>query len=45
MATQTKLITAEELLNMPDDGYRYELVRGELQEDGACRTVSWGICN
>ena len=32
MATQTKLITAEELLNMPDDGYRYELVRGELRK-------------
>ena len=32
MATQTKLITVEELLNMPDDGYRYELVRGELRK-------------
>lgn len=30
MTTQTKLVTAEELLDMPDDGYRYELVRGEL---------------
>ena len=30
MTTGTKLITAEELLQMPDDGYRYELVRGEL---------------
>ena len=29
MAT-TKLITADELQLMPDDGYRYELVRGEL---------------
>ena len=28
----TKLITADELLLMPDDGYRYELVRGELAE-------------
>ena len=28
--TQTNLMTAEELLAMPDDGYRYELVRGEL---------------
>lgn len=25
-----KLMTADELLDMPDDGYRYELVRGEL---------------
>ena len=29
--TETKLTTAEELLAMPDDGYRYELVRGELK--------------
>ena len=29
MTTGAK-ITAEELLRMPDDGYRYELVRGEL---------------
>jgi Uma2 family endonuclease len=26
----TKLLTAEELEHLPDDGYRYELVRGEL---------------
>lgn len=32
MTTQTELTTAEELFNMPDDGYhRYELVRGELR--------------
>ena len=31
-ASQTKLMTAEELLNMPDDGYRYELVRGVLKK-------------
>ena len=30
MAATTKLMTAEELLAMPDDGFRYELVRGEL---------------
>lgn len=28
-ATKT-LITADELLNMPDDGYSYELIKGEL---------------
>ena len=28
--TATRLVTAEELLDMPDDGFRYELVRGEL---------------
>ena len=32
MTIQTKLVTAEELLNMPDDGWRYELVRGELKK-------------
>ncbi|MYC07898.1 MAG: Uma2 family endonuclease [Chloroflexi bacterium] len=30
MATTARLMTAEELLEMPDDGFRYELVRGEL---------------
>ena len=30
MATTAGLMTAEELLEMPDDGFRYELVRGEL---------------
>ena len=29
-ATLTKPITAEQLLEMPDDGYRYELLKGEL---------------
>ncbi len=29
--TETKLVTADELLRMPDDGFRYELVRGELK--------------
>ena len=34
MSTETKLMTAEDLLLRPpaDDGRRYELVRGELQE-------------
>ena len=32
MVTTTPLMTAEELLNMPDDGFRYELVRGELRK-------------
>ncbi len=29
-ATTTPLMTAEDLFNMPDDGYRYELVDGLL---------------
>src|SRR5436309_6780642 len=30
--TVTSLMTADELLRMPDDGYRYELVQGELRK-------------
>jgi Uma2 family endonuclease len=30
-ATVTEQATAEDLLRMPDDGYRHELVRGELK--------------
>jgi Uma2 family endonuclease len=29
--TETKLTTADELLQMPDDGFRYELIEGELK--------------
>ena len=32
MVAQTQLMTADELLALPDDGYRYELVRGELRK-------------
>jgi Uma2 family endonuclease len=32
MSTHTGITTADELLSKPDDGLRYELVRGELQE-------------
>ena len=32
MTTEARVITAEELLRMPDDGFRYELVRGELRK-------------
>ena len=32
MTTTTRPMTADELLQMPDDGYRYELVRGELKQ-------------
>jgi len=31
MSVATQVITAEELLRMPDDGFRYELVKGELK--------------
>jgi Uma2 family endonuclease len=31
MSVVTHLTTAEELLAMPDDGYRYELIKGELR--------------
>jgi Uma2 family endonuclease len=32
MTTETKLVTAEELLDIPDDGFRHELVRGKLKK-------------
>lgn len=32
MTVQTKPVTAEELLRLPDDGFRYELVKGELRQ-------------
>ena len=32
MAVTEKLMTADDLLNMPSDGFRYELVRGELRQ-------------
>lgn len=32
MATQTKLMTADELLRLPDHGVRRELIQGELHE-------------
>lgn len=35
MATLSQLTTAEDLLRMPDDGFRYELVRGELRKMAA----------
>ena len=31
MAVTEKLMTASDLLNVPNDGFRYELVRGELR--------------
>ena len=35
MATTAKLMTAEQFMRIPDDGYRYELVRGELRKMAA----------
>ena len=32
MTTAKKLLTADDLMAMPDDGKRYELIRGELIE-------------
>ena len=31
MSTVTRIATADELLHMPDDGYRYDLIEGELR--------------
>ena len=32
MVSKPRLVTAQKLLEMPDDGYHYELVRGELRK-------------
>ncbi len=32
MSTAAKIMTADQLLHLPDDGYRYALVEGELQK-------------
>ena len=32
MVTKKEWVTAQELMELPDDGYRYELVRGELRK-------------
>ena len=32
MVTTTRPMTAEALLDMPADGFRYELIRGELRK-------------
>jgi Uma2 family endonuclease len=32
MTVDTRLMTADEVVLMPDDGYRYELVQGELRK-------------
>ncbi|MEX2317070.1 MAG: Uma2 family endonuclease [Pirellulales bacterium] len=32
MSTATRITTADELLQLPDDGYRYELIEGELRQ-------------
>lgn len=50
MTTQTEIITASELLHMPDDGGRYELVKGELKrmapaghDDGGDVVAGWSV--
>ncbi len=35
MGTTAKLMTAEQFMKIPDDGYRYELIRGELRKMAA----------
>jgi Uma2 family endonuclease len=37
MSTTEQLMTADELLRMPDDGFRYELVKGELRKMAPAR--------
>ena len=42
MAVVRQQITADELLHMPDDGFRYELVEGELRQNESCRLTPLG---
>lgn len=39
MTTTARRMTAKELLDMPDDGFRYELVGGELRKTGLAGRV------
>ena len=41
--TKQRITTAEELMDMPDDGYRYELVRGELRKMAPAGNEHGGI--
>ena len=41
MTVAAPAMTAEELLYLPEDGYRYELVKGELRKIPPRRTRSW----
>ena len=51
MSVATRIVTAEELARMPDDGCRYELVRGELKQmppsggphGNVANEVSWSL--
>ncbi len=51
MSTVTDLVTADELLQRRDDGYRYELVRGELKRmtpaggphGNVAHNISWSL--
>ena len=44
MATTEQLVTADDLVRMPDDGYRYELVRGELRGAAVRRIPARAHC-
>jgi Uma2 family endonuclease len=51
MSTVTDLVTADELLHRRDDGFRYELVRGELKKmppaggphGNVANNISWSL--
>src|SRR5918998_5254427 len=51
MAVARQQVTADELLHMPDDGFRYELIRGELRRmplagnvhGGATASFAWRL--
>ena len=43
MVTKAPQMTADDLLDMPDDGFRYELVRGELRQIPLRETVEGSV--
>lgn len=45
MTVDTRVVTADELLRLPDDGVRYELVEGELRKTSPAGTKHGAITN
>jgi hypothetical protein len=44
MTATQQLMTAEDLLRIPDDGFRYELIRGELRKSPSRSPLTaWAI--
>jgi Uma2 family endonuclease len=44
MNTTTSLLTADEFFAMPDDGFRYDLVKGELRKMSPAGEITEKFC-